>query len=244
MTHKVLETYLLSFPNAWLDFPFGQGTSVYKVGRKSAVGGQAANRSTHKAIQSPRKDHTMSDFKLLAKNGTEVVTLVKGSAPYVSAARIAMNVIDLASNTTRFAKHRFEYYLDSEYVQASATRVSYSRPLKPVAKQEGHIVEGTTTWYNVARDMFNCVDLAALSPDNTSDTELQLDAIERERENAKAKIARLGVTGYAIKLAMCDTASAISALLRTAEAEAEAHKREAEALAAQQARKQARKAKA
>lgn len=32
MTHKELETYLLSFPNTWLDFPFGEGTSVYKVG--------------------------------------------------------------------------------------------------------------------------------------------------------------------------------------------------------------------
>lgn len=34
MTHKELEEYLLSFPNAWLDFPFGEGTSVYKVGDK------------------------------------------------------------------------------------------------------------------------------------------------------------------------------------------------------------------
>lgn len=32
MTHKELETYLLSFENTWLDFPFGEGTSVYKVG--------------------------------------------------------------------------------------------------------------------------------------------------------------------------------------------------------------------
>lgn len=32
MTHKELEEYLLSFPNAWLDFPFGEGVSVYKVG--------------------------------------------------------------------------------------------------------------------------------------------------------------------------------------------------------------------
>lgn len=32
MTHKELEEYLLSFPNTWLDFPFGEGTSVYKVG--------------------------------------------------------------------------------------------------------------------------------------------------------------------------------------------------------------------
>lgn len=34
MTHKELEKYLLSFPNTWLDFPFGEGTSVYKVGDK------------------------------------------------------------------------------------------------------------------------------------------------------------------------------------------------------------------
>lgn len=34
MTHKELEDYLLSFPNTWLDFPFGEGTSVYKTGDK------------------------------------------------------------------------------------------------------------------------------------------------------------------------------------------------------------------
>lgn len=32
MTHKQLEEYLLSFPGARLDFPFGEGTSVYKTG--------------------------------------------------------------------------------------------------------------------------------------------------------------------------------------------------------------------
>ena len=36
MTHKELEEYLLSMPNAWLDYPFGEGTSVYKVGHKDA----------------------------------------------------------------------------------------------------------------------------------------------------------------------------------------------------------------
>lgn len=40
MTHKELEEYLLSFPNTWLDFPFGEGTSVYKVGDKSAGEGK------------------------------------------------------------------------------------------------------------------------------------------------------------------------------------------------------------
>lgn len=32
MTHKEIEEFLLSFPRTWLDFPFGEGTSVYKVG--------------------------------------------------------------------------------------------------------------------------------------------------------------------------------------------------------------------
>ncbi len=40
MTHKEIEEYLLSFPNTWLDFPFGEGTSVYKVGDKAANDGK------------------------------------------------------------------------------------------------------------------------------------------------------------------------------------------------------------
>jgi predicted DNA-binding protein (MmcQ/YjbR family) len=38
MTHKDLEDYLLSFPDAWLDYPFGEGTAVYKVGHKDVPG--------------------------------------------------------------------------------------------------------------------------------------------------------------------------------------------------------------
>lgn len=40
MTHKELEEYLLSFPNTWLDFPFGEGASVYKVGHKETGEGK------------------------------------------------------------------------------------------------------------------------------------------------------------------------------------------------------------
>ncbi|HRJ06736.1 MAG TPA: MmcQ/YjbR family DNA-binding protein [Candidatus Saccharibacteria bacterium] len=40
MTHKELENYLLKFPDTWLDFPFGEGTSVYKVGDKEAGEGK------------------------------------------------------------------------------------------------------------------------------------------------------------------------------------------------------------
>lgn len=40
MTHQELEEYLLSMPNAWLDYPFGEGTAVYKVGRKETGGSE------------------------------------------------------------------------------------------------------------------------------------------------------------------------------------------------------------
>lgn len=40
MTHKEFEDYLLSFPNTWLDFPFGEQTSVYKVGDKETGEGK------------------------------------------------------------------------------------------------------------------------------------------------------------------------------------------------------------
>jgi predicted DNA-binding protein (MmcQ/YjbR family) len=40
MTHAEFEQYLLSFPDTWLDFPFGEGTSVYKVGDKAAGDGK------------------------------------------------------------------------------------------------------------------------------------------------------------------------------------------------------------
>jgi len=34
MTHREVEDYILSMPNAWLDYPFGEGVAVYKVGPK------------------------------------------------------------------------------------------------------------------------------------------------------------------------------------------------------------------
>ena len=40
MTHKQFEEQLLAYPNVWLDFPFGEGTSVYKVGSKETGEGK------------------------------------------------------------------------------------------------------------------------------------------------------------------------------------------------------------
>lgn len=34
MSQKELEDYLLQLPNTWLDYPFGEGVAVYKVGGK------------------------------------------------------------------------------------------------------------------------------------------------------------------------------------------------------------------
>jgi len=34
MTHKEVEEYILSMPNATLDYPFGEGVAVYKVNDK------------------------------------------------------------------------------------------------------------------------------------------------------------------------------------------------------------------
>jgi len=32
MTHEEVEKYLLEFPNTFLDYPFGEGVAVYKIG--------------------------------------------------------------------------------------------------------------------------------------------------------------------------------------------------------------------
>lgn len=40
MDHKEFEKYLLSFPDTWLDFPFGENTSVYKFGNKESGEGK------------------------------------------------------------------------------------------------------------------------------------------------------------------------------------------------------------
>ncbi len=37
MTHTELEAYLLSKPGSWLDYPFGEGVVVYKVGSKKTA---------------------------------------------------------------------------------------------------------------------------------------------------------------------------------------------------------------
>ncbi len=37
MNHKTVEDYILSMPNARLDYPFGEGVAVYKTGDKDKM---------------------------------------------------------------------------------------------------------------------------------------------------------------------------------------------------------------
>ena len=37
MNHKDVEEYILSMPNSFLDYPFGEGVAVYKVGNPGAA---------------------------------------------------------------------------------------------------------------------------------------------------------------------------------------------------------------
>lgn len=37
MEHKDVEEYILSMPNSFLDYPFGEGVAVYKVGNPGAA---------------------------------------------------------------------------------------------------------------------------------------------------------------------------------------------------------------
>lgn len=41
MDHKTVEEYILSMPNARLDYPFGEGVAVYKVGHGAKGKGQS-----------------------------------------------------------------------------------------------------------------------------------------------------------------------------------------------------------
>lgn len=53
MTRKELDDYLLGYPNTWLDFPFGEDTSVYKIGHKETGEGKlfAIVADTSKPLQ-------------------------------------------------------------------------------------------------------------------------------------------------------------------------------------------------
>ena len=34
LSHKEVESWVMEMPNAWLDYPFGEGVAVYKIGEE------------------------------------------------------------------------------------------------------------------------------------------------------------------------------------------------------------------
>lgn len=44
MNHKTVEEYILSMANSYLDYPFGEGVAVYKVGKKPKKGSSNSDK--------------------------------------------------------------------------------------------------------------------------------------------------------------------------------------------------------
>ena len=51
MDHKTVEDYILTMPNSWLDYPFGEGVAVYKVGPKERASMFALIREGKEPVQ-------------------------------------------------------------------------------------------------------------------------------------------------------------------------------------------------
>jgi len=63
-THKEIEDYILTFPNTWLDFPFGEGVAVYKIGHEETGGGKMfalINENTNPVRLSLKCDPLLSE---------------------------------------------------------------------------------------------------------------------------------------------------------------------------------------
>jgi predicted DNA-binding protein (MmcQ/YjbR family) len=59
MTHKEVEDYILSMPNAFLDYPFGEDVAVYKVGDPA----QAKRHAKMFALIREKKDPVQVSLK-------------------------------------------------------------------------------------------------------------------------------------------------------------------------------------
>jgi predicted DNA-binding protein (MmcQ/YjbR family) len=51
MTHAEVEAYILSMPNSFLDYPFGEGVAVYKVGEKEQSDESREQRAESKVAE-------------------------------------------------------------------------------------------------------------------------------------------------------------------------------------------------
>jgi predicted DNA-binding protein (MmcQ/YjbR family) len=56
VTHKDFENFLLGFPDAWLDYPFGEGVAVYKIGKKEGAAAGSRHAGKMFAIIAEKSD--------------------------------------------------------------------------------------------------------------------------------------------------------------------------------------------
>lgn len=57
--HKIIEDYILGMPNARLDYPFGEGVAVYKVGDKMFALIQEGKTPVHLSLKCDPKLSTL-----------------------------------------------------------------------------------------------------------------------------------------------------------------------------------------
>ena len=93
MDHKTVEEYVLSMPDARLDYPFGEGVAVYKVGDKMFAlirEGKTPVQISLKAdpqlsrVLREKYDEVMPGYHLNKKHWNTVVPTELGAAPVAS----------------------------------------------------------------------------------------------------------------------------------------------------------------
>lgn len=72
MTHTELEAYILSFPDTWLDWPFGEDVAVYKVG------GQQHESTPHLGAQQIEIDDSLPSESRISQSAVDSATTQPG----------------------------------------------------------------------------------------------------------------------------------------------------------------------
>ncbi len=102
MTHKEVETYILSMPNAKLEYPFGESVAVYKVGEHMfaliAEGKEPVNLSLKcdpqlSAVLREKYDTVMPGYHLNKKHWNTLI--LSGELPWEEVEALIRHSYDL-----------------------------------------------------------------------------------------------------------------------------------------------------
>ncbi len=106
MDHKTVEEYVLSMPNARLDYPFGEGVAVYKVNDKMfaliAEGKQPVNLSVKtdpelSKVLREKYETVMPGYHLSKKHWNTII--LTGQLPWPEVQTLIRHSYDLVANS-------------------------------------------------------------------------------------------------------------------------------------------------